>query len=423
MSDLTTKRIIEEVIASIDIPDSSYELTEKRYKDLADWFGRRESRCFKFDPHLYTQGSFRLGTVIRPLDENGEYDLDMACRLRAGITKATHTQKQLKYLVGDDLEDYRVARNIKEKREEKHRCWRLKYADTLNFHMDAVPSIPEVASQRLMLKEAMMQTGTAHMLAESVAEHAVAITDNRHAKYDGICNDWRMSNSEGYALWFESRMELATILLEKWASEARAAKVDKLPSFKRKSPLRQCVQILKRHRDVMFKSDPDGKPISAIITTLAAMAYSGEVEMDDALGDILERMGGLVRPYAPHVPNPVNPTEDFADKWDKAEYRQLNLKGNFEAWLKKAREDFGNITTSNSSNLLEQIAKNSLGVALDSTVAKEQAVQNANAAKKRLLLEKTERISVGGKTSPTGVIGTVGVANVVHKFYGSVKKI
>src|SRR5437899_2312956 len=158
--------IIEEIAGSIDIPDSAYEKAEKRYEDLGEWFGRKESRCHNFDPHIYPQGSFRLGTVIRPVDEDGEYDLDMGCRLRVGVTKATHTQQQLKELVGADLEDYRIARGIEGKREEKHRCWRLKYADTLKFHLDAVPSIPEtIAQQRLIQQAIIMQTGVPSELA------------------------------------------------------------------------------------------------------------------------------------------------------------------------------------------------------------------------------------------------------------------
>jgi hypothetical protein len=73
--------------------------------------------------------------------------------LRRGITKQTHTQKQLKGLVGRDVEAYRVARGIKDALEEMHRCWRLPYADTLKFHMDIVPSIPEEAARRQMLQE------------------------------------------------------------------------------------------------------------------------------------------------------------------------------------------------------------------------------------------------------------------------------
>src|SRR5689334_13427307 len=121
MSDNKRSLILGAIGESIDIPDSAYEKAEARYKDLGEWFGRPEARCHPFDPHIYPQGSFRLGTVIRPVDEDGEYDLDLGCRLRVGISKATHTQKQLKELVGKDLEAYRLARNIDEKTEEKHR--------------------------------------------------------------------------------------------------------------------------------------------------------------------------------------------------------------------------------------------------------------------------------------------------------------
>src|SRR2546426_6676911 len=62
-------------------------------------------------------------------------------------TTLFRSQQQLKELVGADLEEYRVARGIKEQVEEKHRCWRLKYADTLKFHLDAVPRSEEHTSE------------------------------------------------------------------------------------------------------------------------------------------------------------------------------------------------------------------------------------------------------------------------------------
>ena len=101
--------ILEAILENIDIPPSAYEKAKQRYKDLGDWFGRPESKCSGYSPSIYPQGSFRLGTVIRPLGPNDEYDLDMGTRLLKGVTKATHTQKFLKDLVGNDLEAYRIA--------------------------------------------------------------------------------------------------------------------------------------------------------------------------------------------------------------------------------------------------------------------------------------------------------------------------
>lgn len=365
MSNLITKRIIEEIAESIDIPDSSYETAERRYEDLSKWFGRPEARCSIFDLHLYAQGSFRLGTVIRPIDANGEYDLDMGCRLRTGITKANHTQRQLKHLVGDDLEDYRVARGIEEEREERRRCWRLKYADTLKFHLDMVPSIPEEAPRRQMIKEAMVMSGSANTLAQAVTDMAGAITDNTLKNYTVISDDWRISNSEGYALWFESRMELASILLKTWAIAAKEACLDKLPLFKRKSPLQRCVQILKRHRDVMFIGNPKVKPVSIIITTLAGAAYQGEAEIDDSLNRILTDMGSLIRQIRPRVPNPVNPNEDFADKWHDPAKRHLNLEQNLMNWIEQAKADFLSIENARNAELIVEQASERFAVKLN----------------------------------------------------------
>ncbi len=364
MSNAITNRIINEVVAKIDIPDSAYETAERRYKDLGEWFGRKGTNCFPFDPHIYPQGSFRLGTVISPVNQDDEYDLDLGCRLRSGISKATHTQKQLKYLVGADLESYRIARGIKEKKEEKHRCWRLKYADTLNFHIDTVPSIPESAARRQLIQKAMVRAGATDPLAKLVAGSAGAITDNRLKNYDIISDDWRISNSEGFARWFESRMKLARLLLEKRAFEVKVAQVDDLPAYRWKSPLQRCIQILKRHRDVMFADNLDSKPISIIITTLAGKAYQGEVEIADALDRILSNMGSLINPTMPRVPNPVNPEEDFADKWANPNYRHLELEKYFRLWLEQAKADFEAIGNARKIDLIVEQAQTKYAVDL-----------------------------------------------------------
>jgi hypothetical protein len=357
--------IIDEIAGSINIPDSAYEKAKARYKDLGDWFGRKEANCRPFEPHIYSQGSFRLGTVIRPVDEDGEYDLDVGCRLQVGITKASHTQQQLKELVGTDVEEYRVARGIKEKKEEKHRCWRLKYADTLKFHLDAVPSIPESPGRRRLIQEAIVRSGAPVELAVLVASLTGSITDNRMWNHRIIDERWRLSNSEGFARWFESRMKLAKALMEGRALQARMARVDDLPTYRWKSPLQQCVQLLKRHRDIMFADDSDGKPASIIITTLSARAYQGETEIGDALETILSTMGSLVNPTKPRVPNPVNPAEDFADRWTDSAFQGKNHEQKFWGWLEQAQLDFRTIGAERKPELIVEAAREKLGAALN----------------------------------------------------------
>jgi hypothetical protein len=377
---------------------------------LGKWFKRDESHCSKHSPHIYPQGSFRLGTVIRPVGAKGDYDLDLGCRLRSGVSKQTYSQKNLKMLVGLDLEDYRMARKIQSKLEPKHRCWRLEYADELSFHMDVVPSIAEEQGRRGMIKEAMVKGGMDNALAENVAKHSGAITDDRLPNYSIISNNWLVSNSEGYAVWFESRMRQAELILEKRAM----ARLDQLPARRWKSPLQQVVQLLKWHRDVMFQKNPDSKPISVIVTTLAAHAYAGEEDVETALAGVLKRMGSYVRQNQPRVPNPINPVEDFADKWPLPKYAALKLEDNFWNWLKAAQEHFKTLGTTRDPALLEKTADEAFGVVLPRRTAELRQEER----RRKSLLEKVEQLKTGAKTSSALIIGSVGAANLPHKFYG-----
>ena len=335
------KRILlENMTELLEIPESAYEKAAQRYEDLGEWFDRKDSIVKNNKPHILPQGSFRLGTAIRPLDEKEAFDLDLVCKLRDGINKSSHTQEALKKLVGHELELYRIKRGIKAQKEEKHRCWRLEYQDELNFHMDIVPCIPADESRQKLILEAIKNAGESEIVASSVSQLTVSITDDRHHGYRQICQDWNISNPEGYAKWFETRMnEVEQTILEK-------AKVDDVPLFKRKNPLQRSIQLLKRHRDHVFKSDQEVKPISIIITTLAARVYQGETDIEAALRNILSQMGNFVKSSRPRVPNPVDPGEDFADRWSMPEYKHLNLEQNFWNWLKQVGNDFDLIGSS-----------------------------------------------------------------------------
>lgn len=360
MTTIEQKRILLENMAErLELPDSAYQKAEERYNDLGDWLSRKDSMCAKNEPHIFPQGSFRLGTAIRPLDEKEEYDLDLACRLRADITKQSHTQQALKELVGSEIESYRVARGIKAPKEEKHRCWRLEYADKLSFHMDIVPCIPADDTKRKFVLESMTKFGENETVAASASQLTVSITDDRHPGYRQICEDWNISNPEGYALWFVTRMNQGQkIFMAK-------AQVDEIPLYKRKSPLQRSIQLLKRHRDQMFKDDPDVKPISIIITTLAARAYQGEANIELALINILSRMANFVNPKKPRVPNPVDPNEDFADRWAMPQYSHLNLERNFWNWIQQAQSDFKLLGSSDDMDFVTEQAKQKFSVRMD----------------------------------------------------------
>lgn len=366
MPNQSNQIVLEKILEAIELPDSAYEKAERRYKDLGEWLHRDESKCSKFEPKISPQGSFRLGTANRPLKDE-QYDLDMSCNLQVGITKSSATQQQLKQLVGEDLQAYRKARGIQEELAEKRRCWRLDYADDVSFHMDIVPCIPEDFVARTSLKKRMIEASKLNdALAESVAELAVSITDNSDPTYAERSQNWRISNPEGYAKWFESRMRLAETVLKQRMFEANAS-IDELPNFRWKTPLQMVIKLLKRHRDIMFEGNDDSKPISIIITTLAARAYAGESDLISAMGNILRKMGHLISDVKPRVPNPVNPVEDFADKWYSPEHTKYRLEDNFHRWLMQAQADFEALCGRDNVRNLVEAAKRGFKVNFEQT--------------------------------------------------------
>lgn len=96
--DIVLKSLLEE----IDVPDSKYEEAEDHYTAVANWLNDDESALQKYTPKIYAQGSFALGTVIKPLGD-GEYDIDAVCLLDA--TTDDFTQEELKNQVGDRLKE------------------------------------------------------------------------------------------------------------------------------------------------------------------------------------------------------------------------------------------------------------------------------------------------------------------------------
>lgn len=321
------RRYLELLVATLDIPQSLYERAVKRHHSLGEWLCREASRLRRFNPRVSPQGSFRHGTVVRPLAEDAEYDLDNVTTL--DISKSTITQIELKRLYGLEMRDYALAHGMLAPPEEMNRCWRLRYADEARFHLDSLPSLTE--------EQGVISSLRARNVPEELAKRAIAITDKRHPSYAEISTMWPTSNPRGFAKWLETSMgPLAEARRLDLVGRRLYASIEDVPTYELKTPLQRSIQLLKRHRDVMFADNPDVAPISMILTNLSGHAYNGETDILLAVRGILSRMLDFVRPEPPYVPNPTHPAEDYADKWSK----DHRLETNFRHWHAQALRDF-----------------------------------------------------------------------------------
>ncbi len=347
---------LEALLTDIDLPDGAYERAERRYVDLSSWMSRPESILAKFDVHIFVQGSFALGTAIRPVNPKEEYDLDFSCKLRTGVSRNSCSQSELKGMVRVELEAYRNARGIHSPLESKHRCWRLSYQDALAFHMDVVPALRADDQYRAILAERMSNEGLDRSLANEIAQRAIWITDDQHPEFEKRTLNWPSSNPGGYQRWFLSRIEVGRprALLER-------AQVDAVPVFRALQPLQQVVQLLKRHRDVMFADAPDLKPASILITTIAGQAYVAGESLEMTLDRTLQRLEQLRANRVSQILNPINANENFADRWTGS---NCPLRHNFFNWIDAARRDFLAWTSVDVPQQLTEIANDAFAVSL-----------------------------------------------------------
>lgn len=332
------EEFLQKLHEEIDMPPDIFTKIEQKYKDLGEWLDRTDSTIKDKDPFVAPQGSVLLGTANKPIGDHDEYDVDLICQLN-NLRKDGITQKGLKESVGHEICRYADARGMTHPPDNNRRCWTLDYDDDRRFHVDVLPCIPDTEDYQGRLLE---KSHTELAENKSITDKAIAITDKTDSNYDAPTQDWPSSNPLGYYEWFKERME-KQFRVEKqrvFESQTLIKLVDDIPDYQVKTTLQKAIQLLKRHRDTMFADDDNEiKPISIIITTLAAHAYNNETTLVDALETILNRMENFIeqREGVDWIANPVNPEENFADKW--AEKKEK--KEQFERWLEEARRDFG----------------------------------------------------------------------------------
>jgi|SRR5690625_1382129 len=374
------KTLLQEMIEQLDLPKSIEEKVHQRYESLADWFNRKESTLKNVD--IFVQGSFGQGTTIKPIHDGEEYDLDMSCKVNVFDFKSKYTQRELMNMIKAELELYRKKVGINHEVEEKRRCLRLNYKDEVPFHLDFVPSVPLEQEKAHEYNSSLIKSYKKdEKLAENLSKLAVNIPDKESENYNTISKQWHISNQQGYLHWFQTK-----IVQDK--QKVLKASIEPIPSYGQKAILQRCIQLFKRHRDTMFYEETmkDCKPISIIITTLAARAYKGEQNIEEALINILNEMPNYINPIVPRIPNPVKPEEDFTDRWDDPKFAHLELERNFYLWLEQAKIDFLQLIDEKFSGQVKDVLKRGFSIKMsEESLQKEFGYKNSVLSKKEVI--------------------------------------
>jgi hypothetical protein len=175
-----------------------------------------------------------------------------------------------------------------------NRCVRVQYAN--ESHIDITPAIPDA----------------------DLGPENILVTDKEVGR-------WKESNTKDYQVWFQGIAILSPRIsyADREVIKSFSATAEPLPTPKFSRPmLNRIAQLMKRHRDVMFDGDRNA-PISAIITTLAALSYEYHAKRSvfpnqiEFLQAVVRDMPNFITRFGveERVPNPANPLENYADKW------------------------------------------------------------------------------------------------------------
>lgn len=365
--------ILKNISDEISITESMKQVVEDSYEAVGKYLGNNLQK----DIYIFAQGSMALGTVIKPISDADEYDIDLVCLIKDGMNMSA---ADIKNSIGNSLKQ--SQRYHKQLESEGKRCWTLDYA---NFHMDILPAVPK---NQGFDKECHSNIRLTHKISDCSYED-------------------RYSDPLEYQRWFKRSALKGSQGVA--VSESRQAEIDGIPDDNVQSNLQSIIKLLKRHRDIFFEeNNTEYKPISIIVTTLAAQGYKRCETLYDELMTVLQFIGTrtIEKPYI--VKNPIDSRENFADKWNEDEcYKKV-----FYEWADSLISDFSQIESSIKG--LDEVSTKL------ATMFGEAPVKRAIASfaeNKRKLREKGE---LGVCSLSTGLSsGAIVKGNVKnHTFYG-----
>lgn len=358
------------VVEKLDISPTQFKNAKKKYENLAMFLNEKG-----IEASIYPQGSFALGTVIRPIKKgnNPSYDLDCICQVSG--TKADYTPSELRNLIEKTLKSSSAYGGKLVKWEE---CFTIEYADVngVGFSIDLVPAVDDSSDT----KNGLIQKG----LSPRIVDTSIAIPrQNSEKSYNWISN-----NPKGFKKWFDdiniSYLEYAKQYHSDFLHER--ASIEEIPNEIKRSALQRVVQILKYQRDVYYSkltTGDDIKPVSALITTIVARIASEYQKKNCSIFELLEyvlkrlemcihqtnmTLEEYVLQYDDSpvlsyvngkwvVSNPADPDDNLADKWND----DSRIPDIFFKWISTIKRDLFELMNQNDDKQFGVFMENSFG--------------------------------------------------------------
>lgn len=349
--------LLFDVSDSLQLSPTQHQKAEDRYHSIAKVIGAANSPFRFWGSNIYSQGSMRLRTTVKPLET--PHDLDLVCEFDVS------NDDVYPMVLLDDMftlfNDHGVYGGMVTK---KNRCIRIEYKD--EFWLDILPACRDDHNGGTCIQ--------------------VPDRDLRH---------WKPSNPNAYADWFKNASRRMIVKFSDSRRELIIAEgtVEPLPALQateEKTILQLVVQLLKRWRDIHYANSAY-PPISIVLTTLAADLYTGQQSISTALLEVLDGMVARLDAAHTHgkrlaVPNPVHLEEDFSERWDFCPEAYLAFNDGIRTFAAAWREVCK--TQGNPGKL----AKGIFGQVINEAILRETRMMQADRSNSLLGIAPTGRI-------------------------------
>lgn len=289
-SNHTLDALLELLCIQLQLTDTQDAKARSHYEAVSSWLADPGSSLYEYSPHIFPQGSQRIGTTTKPIGQS-EFDLDAVCKLAIG--DGCHPGRLYK-LIWDRLHQHETYRPMM---RPMPRCIRLEYSG--NFHLDIAPAVPDSTCG-----------GDCILVPDLDANLALHHPEN---------DRWKSTNPIGYADWVEDQCVPVMIFNE---GQIKASQVDPVPdreAIHAKPALKRSIQLFKRWRDVEYTERSHLATPSIILTTMSGHYYEQQQLCTDALQTILDTtVSEIERTRRLRFTNPAHPSENICEKWDKS---------------------------------------------------------------------------------------------------------
>ena len=245
------------------------------------------------------QGSYALRTLIKPVDDNDEYDADIQ------IVMNPNPQWEPKDYIHAIYRALKQNQNYADKLRLKTRCVTIDYAG--DFHLDVVPRVT---------------SGGRHYVCNRI--------ENKPEPTDGT----------GYRDWFNDKNRITGGNLK------RVVRILKYLRDHKNNYTAKSILLTTLAGNTIRPSDEGTEAVSTVADTLVTVL----TRMDDYLQQ---------NPYMPEIRNPVLPGETFNRHWDQGKY--TNFRNRVHSHALSARNAKAESSSEKSVKIWQDLFGESFG--------------------------------------------------------------